>query len=58
MEEKKIIVFQYKYGWGDHEAIREEVEFDIDATEEEINEAWRDWVWQTVGERCTWYEKK
>lgn len=58
MKDKKIIVFSYSYGHGEQNTYKEEVEFDIDATEEEINEVYADWILETVGDRCTWYEKE
>ncbi|MBU5439478.1 hypothetical protein KQI42_15795 [Tissierella sp. MSJ-40] len=58
MKDKKIIVFCYRYGPGDHNTTKVEIEFDKDATEEEINETYVDWILETVREKCTWYEKE
>lgn len=54
----KTIVFKYNPYNGDHNAYEEEVEFDDDATEEEINKEWADWLWEKASEHATWYEKK
>lgn len=53
----KKTVFKHRYGIADHEVDEIEVEFDDDATEEEINEEWRQWVWEKVSDSFTWYEK-
>ncbi|MGG0010007.1 hypothetical protein [Bacillus tropicus] len=53
----KTIIFKWRYGVGEHEIEEEEFEFDGDATEEEINAEWKEWVWSKVSEQFTWYEK-
>ncbi|GAB6499056.1 MULTISPECIES: hypothetical protein [Bacillus cereus group] len=53
----KTIVFKWNYGIGEHEVEEEEFEFDDNATEEEINKEWHDWIWSKVSEQFTWYEK-
>ncbi|TPG88111.1 hypothetical protein EEL32_10115 [Brevibacillus laterosporus] len=53
----KTIVFRHKKGfhsWDNHE---QEFEFEDDATEKEIGEAFNEWVWEQIGEKFTWYEK-
>ena len=52
MEDKKVIVFSYRYGFGEKGVLTEEVEFDADATEDEITKAFADWVFDTVGDYC------
>ena len=37
---------------------KEEQEFDDDATDELIQGAYEDWVWEQVGEHYTWYRKE
>lgn len=55
----KTIVFQHTLrGWGEHNKVTEEVEFDVDASEEEIRQVFEDWVWEKVGDSVTWYEKE
>lgn len=53
----RTIVFKYNPYIGEHNAYIKEVEVDNDATEEEINEMWHDWVWEKVSDCATWYEK-
>ena len=36
---------------------KEEVEFEDDVTDEEIEDAYEDWVWEQVGDKFTWYRK-
>lgn len=36
---------------------KEEVEFDDDVTDELIEEAFIDWVWEQVGDHYCWYKK-
>ena len=57
MEDGKIIIFEYRYGHGEHNSLQDEVTFNINATDDENNEVYADWILETVGERCTWYEK-
>lgn len=53
----KTIVFKYTRGFND--IVEEEVEFDDNATEEEINQEFHNWVWESIiGDHVTWYEKK
>ena len=55
----KKIIFQHRAGVGEHNIHREEVEFDDDATEEEIGKEFESWVWeQVIGDSVTWYEKE
>jgi len=54
----KTIVFKYRYGHNDSEIITEEHEFDDDVTEDEINEAYIEFMLQQVSDSCTWYEKE
>lgn len=35
----------------------EEVEFEDNATDEEIHGYYVEWVWQKVGDNFTWYKK-
>ncbi|MGG3890301.1 hypothetical protein [Metabacillus fastidiosus] len=53
----RIIVFKYTRGFND--IVEEEVEFENDVTEEEINKEFESWVWERViGDHVTWYEKE
>lgn len=52
----RIIVFSYTKGWNDE--IKEEMEFDVDASEEEIEQAFEDWVWEHIGDMVHWYDKE
>ncbi|KRT94085.1 hypothetical protein ABE068_00945 [Bacillus glycinifermentans] len=50
----KRIVFKWNRGFNDQ--VTEIVEFYDDATEEEINEQFADWVYEQVSDNVTWYE--
>jgi hypothetical protein len=52
----KIIIFKYNRGWND--VIKEEIEFDVDATDVEIDEAYSTWMIGHIADSCTWYEKE
>lgn len=52
----KRIVFSRNRGVG-YQTYTETIEFDNDVTEEEINEAYKEWVWEEVGDEFTWYEE-
>ena len=54
----KIIVFKHSTGFSSDEFYEEEMEFHDDVTEEEITEAYIEWVMQEVGDEFTWYEKE
>jgi hypothetical protein len=54
---KKIIVFSHRTGFGEHEVYKEEFEFDIDATEEEIGEDFQVWKNERIMDNFNWYEK-
>lgn len=51
----KTIIFKCSENMNNY---KEEFEFEDDATEEEIQEAFVDWVWNQVGDNYTWYEKE
>lgn len=53
----KKIVFSHSTGWGEHNKTKEVFEFKDEATDEEINEAFEEWVWSRVGDSVTWYEE-
>ncbi|MCT4584096.1 MAG: hypothetical protein N4A54_04140 [Peptostreptococcaceae bacterium] len=55
---KKTVVFKYKEGWGDHTVKEEEFEYESDATEEEIQKDYEEWVWNMIGDKFTWYYKE
>lgn len=53
----KTIVFSYNRRAND--TMTEEVEFEDNATEEEINKEFESWVWEMcIGDHVTWYEKE
>jgi hypothetical protein len=54
----KTIVFRHRTGYRDDDCFEEEFEFDDNATEEEITEAYKDWVWNEIGDEFTWYKKE
>lgn len=54
----RTVVFKYNPWHGEHNADIEEIEVDDNATEEEINEMWQDWLWEKVSDHATWYEKE
>mgnify|MGYP003291065067 CR=1 FL=1 len=53
----KIIVFKHRTGFRTDDCHEEEMEFEKNATEEEIQEAYIDWVFEQIGDKFTWYEK-
>ena len=56
---KRTFIFEHTLeGWGDHNRVKEEFEFDGEVTDEFIQEAYEDWVWEIVGDSFTWYEKE
>lgn len=52
----RIIIFSYTKGWND--VIKEEVEFDVDVTDDEIEQAFQAWVWGYIGDNVNWYDKE
>lgn len=50
----KRVEFIYNPFVGSHNATTQEVEFEDDATEDEINKAWGDWLWEQTSEHSTW----
>lgn len=50
------IQFEYQKGWGEHNKIKEIVEFEDDVTEDEIEKEFQDWVWGFVGDYVCWEE--
>lgn len=53
----KIIIFRHRTGFRSDDYYEEEMEFDDNATDEEIGEVYVDWVFEQVGDNFTWYEK-
>ena len=49
------VIFRCSENQNQHE---EEVEFEDNATEELIREAFVDWVWQEVGDNYSWFKKE
>jgi len=49
------VIFRCDENMNQHE---EERRFDDDATEEEIQTEYVEWVWQEVGDRYRWYRKE
>ena len=54
----KKIIFKYQRDFSGHDVVEEEVEFDDDATEEEINGEFANWMIEQISDSCTWYEKE
>lgn len=54
----RIVVFSHQIGFGKQNIYTEEFEFEDDATDEEITEAFKEWVWEQVGDDFTWYDKE
>lgn len=52
-----IVVFRRRYGVGQHDVKEQEVEFDDNATEEEIRDVYEVWLWNQVMDEFTWYKK-
>lgn len=52
----KRITFRRNKGVG-YQPYTETLEFDDDATEEEITEAYIEWVFEQCGDEFTWYEE-
>ena len=50
------IVFKRNKGMGS-QPYTETMEFEDNATDEEIHAAYVDWVWQECGDEFTWYEE-
>jgi len=48
------VIFRCDENMNQHQ---EEIEFEDDATEEEIQEAFVDWVWSEVRDNYTWYRE-
>jgi uncharacterized protein YycO len=49
------VIFRCSENQNQHE---EEFEFEDDATDEEIDKEFVDWVWQEVGDNYGWHKKK
>lgn len=47
------VIFECSENRNNHE---EEYEFEDDATDEEIQKEYEDWVWEQVGDNYTWYK--
>jgi len=48
------VIFRCDENMNQHQEV---VEFEDDATEEVIQEAFVDWVWSEVGDNYTWYRE-
>jgi hypothetical protein len=51
------IVFEYQDGHGDHNLKKEIREFEDDATGDDIQEEFEEWVWEFIADRVAWYEE-
>jgi len=49
------VVFECSENMNEHE---EEFEFDDNATDKEIEEEYKEWVWNEIGDRYCWYRKE
>lgn len=50
------IQFEYQKGYGEHNKIKEVVEFDDDTTDEEIEKEFSNWAWQFIADYISWEE--
>ncbi|HDR7765508.1 TPA: hypothetical protein QCY08_002483 [Bacillus paranthracis] len=51
---KRIIVFRHRRSPGEHDFLEEEIRVDVEDTENDIREMFKEWVWENVGENATW----
>lgn len=49
------ITFEYTKGWNNVE--KEEIEFEDNVSDEEIQNEFENWVWGIIGDSVTWYEE-
>jgi hypothetical protein len=54
----RTIVFHWSKGYGENNAIKEEVEYDENVADEEIQKDFEEWVWQQIGDSFGWYDKE
>ncbi|MFO1442885.1 hypothetical protein KDN24_06605 [Bacillus sp. Bva_UNVM-123] len=54
----KTIIFKYQRDFSGHDVVVEEVEFDDDATEQEINDEFANWMIEQICDSCSWCEKE
>lgn len=52
----RTVVFRHVPGIG-HRPYEVTMEFEDDATDEEIQKEYVDWVWEQIGDQFTWYEE-
>jgi hypothetical protein len=52
------VIFKHSTGWGEHNSHRETIEFEDGTTDEEVEKAFQDWVWEQIGDYVTWYDKE
>ncbi|MFF0828784.1 hypothetical protein ACFYU8_17730 [Brevibacillus sp. NPDC003359] len=55
---KKTVVFQHRVSGNSNDIVEEEFEFEHDATVEEIEKEYTEWVWSRIAEDFSYYEKK
>ena len=56
-EVKKMITIIFRCSETKKE-YEEEFEFDDNVTDEEIEEEFKEWVWNEIGDYYTWYKKE
>ena len=47
------VIFECDENMNEH---KEEMEFEDDTTDEEIEEEYKEWVWNEVGDHYCWYK--
>ena len=48
------VIFKCSESRNNHQ---EEIEFEDDVTEEEIEDEFKEWVWNEIGDHYCWYKK-
>lgn len=51
-----IVVFSRNKGVG-YQTYTQKIEFDDNATDEEIGKEYEEWVWNEVADEFTWYKE-
>ncbi|WP_179123895.1 hypothetical protein [Paraliobacillus ryukyuensis] len=52
----RSVIFRFQRGWGDE--ITEEFEYEEETTDDEIEEDFKDWIWEFIGDNCSWDDKE
>ena len=49
------ITFEYQKDWGEHNLIKETIEFGV--WEDDIQKEYEEWVWEFIADQVCWYEE-